>query len=94
MEPNGAVIASAFAIPQAAFDTIPKSAPTVARVLQFAVAYNAITLVPHHNQGGEVWCLLELGGVALLKYGLTLRRGGFIPGDAARLQEFVAEGGG
>lgn len=94
LEPNGAVIASAFAIPQAEFDALPKNDPAVARVLQFAVAYNAITLVPHHNQGGEIWCLLELGGVALLKYGLTLRRGGFIPGEAARLREFIAEGGG
>lgn len=93
-EPNGAVIASAIAIPQAEFDALPTSDPTVARVLQFAVAYNAVTLVPHHNQGGVVWCLLELGGVALLKYGLTLRRGGFIPSEAARLREFIAEGAG
>lgn len=94
LEPNGAVIASAFAIPQSEFDSLPKNDPTVARVLQFAVAYNAITLVPNHNCQDEVWCLLELGGVALLKYGLTLKRGGFIKGTAARLGGFVAEDAG
>lgn len=91
MEPNGAVIASAFGIPQTEFNELAKNIPAVARVLQFAVAYNAITLVPHHNCQGEVWCLLELGGIALLKHGLTLKRGGFIKGTALRLGEFIAE---
>lgn len=91
LEPNGAVIANAFGIPQAEFESLAKTAPDVARVLQFAVAYNAITLVPHYTCQEQVWCLLELGGVALLKYGLTLKRGGFIKGTAAQLGEFVAE---
>ena len=92
MEPNGAVIASAFGIPQAEFDTLSKGDPVLARVLQFALAYNAITLVPHHNCQNEIWCLLELGGIALLKHGLTLKRGGFIKGTATQLREFIAEG--
>ena len=43
MEPNGAVIANAFGILQSEFDTLATSAPETARILQFAVAYNALT---------------------------------------------------
>jgi len=92
-EPNGAVIANAYGILQSEFDGLAKSRPQVARALQFAVAYNAVTLVPHHLCQTKEWCLLELGGVALLKYGLTLKRGGFVKGTAGQLAEFVAEAG-
>jgi hypothetical protein len=91
LEPNGAVIANAFGIPQSEFDTLATAAPETARTLQFAVAYNAVTLVPNHSCKHKEWCLLELGGVALLKYGLTLKRGGFIEGTAERLGDFTKE---
>src|SRR5262249_26016542 len=91
MEPNGAIIANAYGILQSEFDELPKSRPQVARTLQFAVAYNAVTLVPHHSCQKKEWCLLELGGVALLKYGLTLKRGGFVKGSVGQLADFVAE---
>ena len=91
MEPNGAVIANAFGIPQAEFDTLAATAPETARTLQFAVAYNAVTLVPNHSCKNKEWCLLELGGVGLLKYGLALKRGGFIEGTAEQLGEFAKE---
>lgn len=91
-QPNGAVIANAYGIPQREFDALADAQPDLARVLQFAVAYNAVTLVPHRSVKNKEWCLLELGGMVLLRYGLTLKRGGFIEGTAADLAEFILEG--
>lgn len=93
-EPNGAVIANAIGIPQEQFDTIATDHPILATVLQFAIAYNAISLVPHHSCKKQTWCLLELGGMVLLKHGLTLRRGGFIESTADEISKFLAESNG
>lgn len=70
--------ANAIGIIQEEFDTIPHRFPALARVLQFGVANNAFVLVRNHRTKNRVWCLIELGGVLLLRHGLTLKRGGFL----------------
>lgn len=90
-EPNGWLTPNAFGIRQEEFDALPASNQDLAHVLQFAIAYNAVTLVPHYPCKGKDWCLIELGGMVVLKHGLTLRRGGFIESSAQELGGMLEE---
>jgi hypothetical protein len=75
------------------YNSLAESQSELARVLQFGVAYNAVTLVPGYPCKGKEWCLLELGGMVNLKHGLTLKRGGFIEGNSSELRSVIQEAG-
>jgi hypothetical protein len=81
--------ANAIGIPQEEMDAVLRRDGRLARVLHFAFAYNALMFVPGYRCKGKVWCLLELGALPNLSYGLTLNRGGFIEGTLRKLQAMV-----
>lgn len=83
--------ANAFGVPQAEVESLSKDHPLFARILQFGVAYNALSLVPRYECKNKEWCLLELGGIPALHFGLTLKRGGFVESSTEELMGFIAE---
>lgn len=61
----------------------------LARVLHYALAYQALVLVEPYDCKGRTWALFELGGVAIIAKGLTHSRGGFVEGSLHQLKNAV-----
>jgi hypothetical protein len=61
----------------------------LARVLHYALAYQALVLDEPYECKGKTWALFELGGVAIIAKGLTHSRGGFVEGTLHQLKTSV-----
>jgi len=71
--------ANAIGVPQEEFsEAIASKGSELTPILHYAVAYNIFLLRQNYQQGGRLWCLLELGGPLILANSLTLNRGGFL----------------
>jgi len=93
LEPNAPLGhgANAYGLVQEDFHRIGNDYALLANVLKCAVAYNAITLVPNTPCKDKRWCLLELGGVFIVRSKLPFKRGGFVEGTAEELERHLKE---
>ena len=91
LEPNASLGGgpNAIGIRQDEFKRIPTDYPHLAEILKYAVGYNAVHLKRDHNTKHELWCLIELSGIALLKFGLSFRRGNFLERDVEDLDSML-----
>jgi hypothetical protein len=82
--------ANAYGVLQSEFDDVTSKDVDLSNILKYGMAYNAFTLVQNYDCQNKTWCLIELGGIPCLHYGLTLRRGGFVKGTIAELREVIS----
>jgi hypothetical protein len=83
--------ANAVGVEQSAFSKVIEY-PKLAEALRFGTGYSAFTLIPGRKTKGKIWTLLELGGPVIAAYGLTPRRGGFVPIQIQTLAEMIDGG--
>jgi hypothetical protein len=91
MRPNAPLDdgANAFGIPQAEVGLLEDDGD-LARVIHYALAYQAIVMVEEYKCKGQLWCLFELGGIPSIVAGVTLSRGGFVEGNLSQLKDAIA----
>lgn len=76
--------ANAVGIPEAEFAELTTRYPDFARILKYAVAYNALSIKRGQVTKDREWCLIELSGILCLHHRLTLKRGGFVDSFSLR----------
>jgi hypothetical protein len=93
LEPNAPLDdgANAFGIPQSEMDRFQKEGGRLIQVLHYALAYNALSLTENYDCKRKTWCLFQLGGLPILKSGLTFGRGGFCEGHLSDLIASIGE---
>ncbi|WP_175981918.1 hypothetical protein [Burkholderia sp. BCC1630] len=93
LEPNAPLDdgANAFGIPQSEMDRFQKDGGNLVVVLHYALAYNALSLTENYECKRRTWCLFQLGGLPILKHGLTFGRGGFCEGHLSELIASISE---
>ena len=83
---------NAFGIPEPELRALLESENELSLILKYAVSYGALAAARGYGQGGKDWCLLELTGPVCLRFGLTLKRGGFIESNTDYLAGLVGSG--
>lgn len=83
--------ANAFGVMDDEFEQFLQNDSLLSRTLHYASAYNAVSLVRNYQCQGKTWCLIELGGIPTLNYGLTLKRGGFLKSSVKELDGFLRD---
>jgi len=91
LQPNGWLRPNSYGVPQEEYDKLTASRQDLRSVLKFGIAWNAFDIRPKYKCKDRLWCILELGGVAILKHGLSLSQGNFIEGSIAELARIVEE---
>jgi len=81
--------ANAFGVPQSEIEALHKTGGARARILHFALAYNAFSIREGYRCKKKLWCLFTLGGLPILANGLTLGIGGFCEGHLSDLFEYL-----
>lgn len=83
--------ANAFGVLMEDFEQMIESKTELANVLKFGVAYSAFSITRDRSVKNKQWCLITLGGVASLHFGLTLALGGFVEGSTKELNAMLTK---
>lgn len=91
LEPNAYLNhgASAFGVLRSDFEKMWASHRQLALMLQYGMAYNAISITPTYHCKNDIWTLIQLGGYPIIKYGLPFTRGGFVEGGMQSLYQAI-----